>query len=1187
MRPSLRTVAVCALCLALSVVLAGLGCVVSDALAPLVGVPQYTEAGLVSVPGGFVQAAGGNLILRREDLSLDTPLGRLVVSASYDSVAGSWRWNHQMHYAAGVFTDATGAVFDLAALPDGAPVPGSVWTKVDAATIATRGGLAHHFDASGALDRTQWRTLDYPRLEYDAGSIRQCTSPAVCSLLFAIAAGPSGQPASITDARSGRETRYSYDAAGRLVRVEDPLAIENGWPGTRYEYQGAGTLLSAVINSEGERIEYTYQVGRRIRSVVQIGEGDPVHRFEFGGVNALSLYPTLHTNPLGGQTRYHFDAQRRLRRIERLGAGETELVEWSGLRPSQTTDAAGVTTRYTWSGDALATRTDPSGNVVSFTYEPGALNRDDPLRPARRRLDDSIGPVEERSYDASGRLTGLANGSGDWVSVGYDAGSNVATITDPAGLGHAFPVYGLHGHWLEREGAAADRRVFDAVGDPIVASVVGERGGLLTRGYDANRGLATLELAATDELGSVVGTGMVAVTRRSDGRITSIARPGGGDHELVYDALGRLVERRERIDGQWQATRFEYDLAGNPTARTRPNGMREELDFDAHGRIVARRALRNGVLEGTLTLVRAQGRLVAANDDVRGSLELYGYDEAGRLETTLYSYTESLVREYDLRSRLTRETFQMPGSGVIADIGYDYDAADRPTRIRDRLTGEDLVTRDFANGRLAETRYGNGLTRAVQYDAASGRLAGFLTTDPGGAVIESTALLYTSEVNPPRRQIRNQMSTALAVTVEEYWLKLGGSLASADELAGPRVFGWNDGGGLSRAYAYDELGNRVSDASGNTFVYNAERNRLLSAALSGGPTLDYTYDEAGFVTSRGGVPLGWTATGRLASHGADTLAWDLSGRLVSMEVGGVGIDFTHFGGRVPSDPATGALGGLDLGEVVLQLGSGARRYRHLDFRGNVSFVSDEAGAVLEQHQYAAYGPVASEGGSTDGHSWDGNAEFGALVLAALRVYDPAVGRFLSPDPILSLSNQFVYTSGNPIDYLDLEGLFQAPRTVVTGLYLTSAIALSIGLSPVLAPITIGGITLGALATYIGISSLVSAAAFDFIGALSQIPDARPANGGSSGPDVGAQGKHIVLTIDFSQPSSDSTAQPAPGSISPGGCAPTALAAPTISPKVFLLLVAVQVGLAAVLLHRRLAANSGDLRLDNPTRRTRS
>ena len=46
---------------------------------------------------------------------------------------------------------------------------------------------------------------------------------------------------------------------------------------------------------------------------------------------------------------------------------------------------------------------------------------------------------------------------------------------------------------------------------------------------------------------------------------------------------------------------------------------------------------------------------------------------------------------------------------------------------------------------------------------------------------------------------------------------------------------------------------------------------------------------------------------------------------------------------------------------------------------------------------------------------------GELVALGLRVYDPRVGRFLSPAPVYQLLDQYTYTMGTPVDFWDPGG----------------------------------------------------------------------------------------------------------------------------------------------------------------------
>jgi RHS repeat-associated protein len=102
--------------------------------------------------------------------------------------------------------------------------------------------------------------------------------------------------------------------------------------------------------------------------------------------------------------------------------------------------------------------------------------------------------------------------------------------------------------------------------------------------------------------------------------------------------------------------------------------------------------------------------------------------------------------------------------------------------------------------------------------------------------------------------------------------------------------------------------------------------------------------------------------------------------------------------------------------------SGVHRYRHLDFRDNVKFVSDDAGEVVAHYRYAPFGLDAVFGADADPVRFAARPEIGELMLLGARVYDPAVGRLLSPDPLFQIVNQFAYTLGNPIWFSDADGL---------------------------------------------------------------------------------------------------------------------------------------------------------------------
>jgi RHS repeat-associated protein len=1016
-----------ALLLALAQLL--LGCPPANpALAPVAGLPERRAINLVPVPGGFVDVAGGKLLVRRTDLELDTRLGREAIGAVYDSVAGAWRWSFDSRYDGATFTDETGATHAVGALAPGAAIPGTSWRKLDAARIATKGGLVHEYGAGGLLAARYWASDPYPRIRSvlaggRIAALEQCTSASACAPLFTFGYDGAGRLVSILD-RAGRRAEFTWDAQGRLASARDGLDVANGWPGFRYAY--FAKRLTSLTNSEGEQVAYAW-AGAALASALQVGAGSPEHRFAYEGKDAAGVYHTRAFDPAGGERRYGYDALGRLLEARDVASGETTRWTWAGERPASHTLPDGATTRWTWADDSVQTRTDPSGNVSSFSYAPHGVDRENPGMPAVAAVTDSVGLVEARSYDAAGRLLERRNGAGDATRFTWAQGL-LASETQ-AGVTRAFTDYGEHGHAARVTAfGVTELRSFDAVGNLVRGSDgrTPVAGGIGLRAFDADRNLSALELTPSDVTAAPV---TLRFEHRSDGQRTRVLR-GGDDHELAYDAFGRLAEQRERADGAWRVTRFGYDAAGRPAFVERPNGMREEVAYTPGGRVASVRRLAGGALESTLALTWQDGRLARVDDSLAGA-ETYAYDAAGRRVATTFADGERLEAEHDARSRVVAERFVSAQGALLGALAHTHDLADRRVGLADATGPLWLAT--WTDGRLASQQFGNGLVRSFAY-RADGLPAGATLRDAGGASVEETTL-ETQLVFDPVTALPQWLQRATtasfggvdAVTVEEYVLDPAPGASPA--APGARVARWSDGLTTPEPYLFDARSNLLG--FGDTQLhYNAEGNRLLAVTKAGQAAGSYAWDAAGFATARNGVPLAWSAAGRLVAHGADTLSWDGLGRLRAAQVGGVTARF-RFGGRVHADAAGQPLA-VDTGEVLAGFG-GAHRYRHLDFRGNVKLVTDDAGAVLSHFRYAPFGLDAVFGADEGGPQFAARPEFGALMLLGARVYDPAVGRFLSPDPLFQLVNQFAYTLGNPVWFEDADGLTAAANDSAQGI----------------------------------------------------------------------------------------------------------------------------------------------------------
>ncbi len=1075
-------------------------------LAPRAGLPEYRAIATMALPGpARLDVAGGNLLVSRTDLELDTQLGPFSVGAIWNSASRRWTWNFDdISFANGSFVDGTGATHSIGALAPGTAIAGSIWVKVSQAgqsgpnRLKTKGGLEYTFTTAGRPLSIRWTSSENPSLRFTQSlqgdgalhttAIEQCIGETVeCHPVFTIDYDAAGRVREIID-RAGRRALFTYDAAGQLATARDGLDSASDRPGYRYEYDGGD--LTAITNSEGERVEYAYDGARRLLRSTQIGAGNPMRFFEYRTQNGSTPYRTIATDPLGAERVYGYDGNHQLLAVEDVQLAETTTFTWSERRITARTTPSGTTTYWAYANDDVAFQMEPNRNITRYTYQSDGVDRAFPGRRPLLRRSDSLGTLEERSYDGAGRLISIANGAGDTLSLEYGTDQMVTAFTDPAGISASLSGYGAHGHATSVSRAGRSQNfVFDVVGNmiegPDLESDSGPgRGGIVSRDFDEDRNVKAIAL--TDLVTGLSTTNETVVTVfRSDRQPLLVVRPGGGDDRFVYDELGRLVRRRQRADGVWHDTTFDYDAAGRTTAVDLPNGMGQRWTYDSLGRVTSHVIRNESVTENVSAFVWQNG-VVERHFDSRSGTEVYSYDGAGRIDAVVYGNGDRATLSWDLRSRQTGVTLERGDGSMLRTIGISYDDAGRESAVYDN--GVPVIERSWSSGRLSRTEYGNGLVRDFTFDADLGSLAGALMT-AGSLTAESTVVKASDpECIPFASQCVSSRTTsegALPMTTSEFHYLMP---SDSNSRAGKRVGLEEAVNTAGRPYVYDVLSNlRVGPAGDLT--YNEEENRLQAIALDhGSETMHYEYDSAGFATSRGGEPMTWDGAGRVASYGDATFEWDGVGRPVTSTIEGVHTT-RRFGGLVEAD-ATGQPTAIDLGEVRIDLTASGTRYRHFDYRGNVKLVTDATGEVVQHYEYSAYAVEAVYGSDTDNRSFARGQAVGDLVLIGHRLYDPAAARFLAPDPIYQLINQYAYTLGNPLQFWDPSGLQAVTNDQTAGAMMQAAgntlsiiggVTLGIGLGAVFVPAA--GVVTAAALIGIGVNLVVLGEGLDSIGGL--------------------------------------------------------------------------------------------------------
>jgi RHS repeat-associated protein len=257
----------------------------------------------------------------------------------------------------------------------------------------------------------------------------------------------------------------------------------------------------------------------------------------------------------------------------------------------------------------------------------------------------------------------------------------------------------------------------------------------------------------------------------------------------------------------------------------------------------------------------------------------------------------------------------------------------------------------------------------------------------------------------------------------------------------------------SWSYDYDDLyrltqaTNTGNPAESQSWQYDAIGRITYNSRIGA-----YTYPGAGLPRPHAPLTAGvnsysYDLNGNLLTGGGRTLVWNPDNLPTQVTAGQTTVDFTYggLGDRLKKTSGSGTslypmgddyevTGGVvtkyvsaqGLGVVAKRTG-GATFWLHADRLGSVQAVTDAAGQLVQRRTYRPYGETIADSTShVESRGWieqRNDAETGLTYLHA-RYYDPALGLFLSPDPIAAALNTYGYASGDPLNASDRSGLLE-------------------------------------------------------------------------------------------------------------------------------------------------------------------
>ena len=668
-------------------------------------------------------------------------------------------------------------------------------------------------------------------------------------------------------------------------------------------------------------------------------------------------------------------------------------------------------------------------------------------------------------YDTRGRVTSLTRADGGSVAVTYaaDATNNrvKATVRETVldedgtaltGTRDTVHAYNVMGELVETTAGAQATSATDR----SVTRYAYDGGGLLET--------VTVENGTSD----------YATTFGYDdaGNRTSVANPNFAAMSFGYTALGEL---RSRTDGRGTTT-WTYDVLGRTTARSDPGGGAAAWEWDPVGALgLAKKRTYN---DATSTAVEFE-ETYAYDADERPTTTTTTIRKTAAAADAL---TVTRTHTYDIHGRPATLTTQPSALAV----GYEYNARGYLSKLKRGTAALVTYTAVDARGNPTGVSYGNGVSTTRTFDEL-GRTTG-IDTLKGTATFQDESYGWRSDGLLESRAVGTGAAADTEVFGYDHLGRLDAATTYADE-AGPGAssmadrtlsYGYDRLGnltskpgaslayagtgnagpnaatsatlGVSTAIAYDTSGHVTGyDATtgDDTFVEwdgrgMATRITVGDSKTTASPTArdEFRYgpegeryyrrttwtetvtDDAGTETTR----TRWAETYRVGGYekvvgdGLGPYAW---------------VDKTR----------AGAAQLVRTAATAEATPASAVEYLHGDHLGSLAAATDASGTSLLSLAHDPYGtrrkadwtaplPAADAaalaagqdaGRARNGFTGHETLDRTGFVHMGGRLYDPRLGRFLSPDPIVSEPwsgqgwNLYSYVGNSPLSRTDPTG----------------------------------------------------------------------------------------------------------------------------------------------------------------------
>lgn len=552
-------------------------------------------------------------------------------------------------------------------------------------------------------------------------------------------------------------------------------------------------------------------------------------------------------------------------------------------------------------------------------------------------------------------------------------------------------------------------------------------------------------IKTVDSKGQVVkvqdGGGTIDYSLRADGQPSKVTVSGGLSTTFEYDDYGRRIKIVDPSAGT-QTDNIVFNSDGSSVStHTNPNGTIITYS-DKYGRTT--KVERPG--EYTTDYVYNADGLLTSETSSNGTSMSYTYDGYDRVMTMTETVPDGKwlkkIFTYTTGSNVNSIAYESQ-SGTIATENFAYSNG---TNIRIGLQGTHirLINGENEFGQPTSVATG-GITRTYSYNAY-----GMPTRRTMGTVMD-----YSYSFDPLKGNLMSRTDN-LRNQTETFGYDALNRLTVIDD----REITYSDNGNIT---SIDSVGDMTYDNSAKPYQVTSltlEDDVVPSRVQN----VTYTCYSRPSIMTEGGRSAAFTYNGdgaRVKMNVSDGATSVLSryyiGNQYELDVTPNGTtERLYLGGDAYSAPA-----------VYVKEGSGAWTFYNIgrDYLGNITHIATADGTLVEENSYDPWGrlrnpetkeiySLGTEPELMFGRGYTGHEHltwFGLINMNA-RLYDPVLGRFLSPDPFVQMPdftqnfNRYSYCLNNPLVYVDENGefIFTLSTLAIIGICTSAAIGVGFG-----------------------------------------------------------------------------------------------------------------------------------------------